>query len=112
MYAKNKLKSAIFYLMDDSKRYFLDILKKTNESIEKLPAELNSLEWYYQLYLMDITTSVREGLATETIDKLLKRLTRFYIDNEAACEILANSYQDIRREYFLYKKRRIKEKIT
>ena len=97
--------------MDDSKRYFLDILKKTSRSIDKIPAELHSLEWYYQLYLFDITKSVKEGLATETTDKLLKRLTRFYIDNGATCEILANSYQDIRRGYFSYKKRMIK-KIT
>ena len=98
--------------MDDSKRYFLDILKKISKSIDKMPAELHSLEWYYQLYLIDITKAVKEDLATETTDKLLKRLTRFFIDNGTTCEILANSYQDIRREYFLYKKRRIKEKIT
>ena len=97
--------------MDDSKRNFLDILKKTSKSIDKIPAGLNSLEWYYQLYLID-NKSRQEDLATETTDKLLKRLTRFFIDNGATCEILANSYQDIRREYFLYKKRRIKEKIT
>ena len=94
--------------MDDSKRNFLDILKKTSESIDKIPAELNSLEWYYQLYLIDMTNAVKEDLATETTDKLLKRLTRFYIDNGATCEILANSYQDIRRGYFLYKKRMIR----
>lgn len=98
--------------MDHSKRSFLDILNKTSETIDKMPAELNSLEWYYHLYLIDIKKSVQKNLATETTDKLLKRLTRFYIDNGATCEILASSYQDIRRSYYLYKKRIIKEKIT
>jgi len=98
--------------MDESKRYFLDILKKTSESIDKIPVNLYSLEWYYQLYLIDITKSVKSNSSTETTDKLLKRLTRFYIDNGATCEIIASSYQDIRRGYFLYKKRMIKDKTA
>ena len=98
--------------MDNARRYFLDILKKIIRSIDKTPAKLNSTKWYYQLYLNDILRSVKDGVATEASDKLLKRLTRFYVDNEANCEILAKTYQEVRRGYFLYKKQRDKEKTA
>ena len=62
------------------------------------------MEWYYQLYLIDITKAVKEDLATETTDKLLKRLTRFFIDNGATCEILANSYIRHQERILLYTK--------
>ncbi len=98
--------------MDNAKRYFLDILKKINQSIDKEPVELNSINWYYQLYLNEIARSVKEGVATNTTDKLLKRLTRFYIDNEANCTLLANTYREVRRGFFLYKKQRAKNETA
>ena len=98
--------------MDDSGNAIFRYFKKTSKSIDKIPAELHSLNGTISCDTIDITkgSSVKEDLATETTDKLLKRLTRFFIDNGTTCEILANSYQDIRRECFLYKKRRIKRK--
>ena len=98
--------------MNNAKRYFLDSLKKINRSIDKGPVELNSINWYYQLYINNIAKSVKEGVATETTDKLLKRLTRFYIDNEADCKVLASTYQEVRRGFYLYKKHRAKQETA
>ena len=98
--------------MDNAKRYFLDILKEIIQSIDKTSVELNSTIWYYQLYLNGLVRSVEEGVIPETSDKLLKKLTRLYIDNETNCKILADTYQEVRMGYFLYKKHSVNEETA
>lgn len=82
---------------------FLEILKKTTvaNSLERYKSY--SLNWYYQRYLDKIVKSIRENETHQASDKLLQKLTRFYLDNEKNCDLLAKTYEEIRRGYFLYK---------
>lgn len=95
--------------MIDSRCNFIKILRKTIVANNLQQYKSYSINWFYQRYLDSLMKSIGENETLQTTDKILKRLTRFYIDNEANCELLAKTYEDIRRGYFLYKNSKFKK---
>lgn len=98
--------------MDDSKRNFLEILKKTYLLGKVSQPEVNSLNWYYLRYIDRMAKFITANKTLDSTDKLLRSLTRFYIDNQEKCQVLAETYQEVRRGYFLYKRHRYNKEFN